>query len=256
MSSRRDLRGGDVRGITARRQYKSSRNRPSDRSSSSEQFVAATILTSKWIALLCPTRVIVWSWRKRRSFGCIVSAISPTSSRNSVPVWDSSSRPILLETACVKAPRSCPKSSLSNKASGMAAQLTTTNGRAARAPQAWIARAISSFPVPLSPRISAEASEHATRRARANNSWSFRDPPTMVSSHRPGDLSGAPGVGCSAPGGAHRRAARDGPPDVGKSVLSSENRRTSSRVIALPRPISRPPHWLGTASDRATTTIQ
>ena len=57
-------------------------------------------------------------------------------------------------TASVKAPRSWPKSSLSISPSGIPAQFTATKGPWLRGPSSWIARATSSLPVPLSPRIS------------------------------------------------------------------------------------------------------
>jgi hypothetical protein len=53
--------------------------------------------------------------------------------------------------ASVKAPGSWPKSSLSSRVSGIAAQLIATNGSAARVLAAWRPRAKSSFPVPVSP---------------------------------------------------------------------------------------------------------
>ncbi len=43
-------------------------------------------------------------------------------------IQEQASRPMRCATAPVKAPRSCPKSSLSSKPAGMAAQFTTTNG--------------------------------------------------------------------------------------------------------------------------------
>ncbi len=55
----------------------------------------------------------------------------------------------------MKAPFTWPKSSLSMSSSGMAAQLTSTNGPEARRLPAWIARATSSLPVPFSPKIKA-----------------------------------------------------------------------------------------------------
>ncbi len=55
--------------------------------------------------------------------------------------------------APVNAPRSWPNNSLSINSSGMAAQLTTTNGLSLLALLRWMALAINSFPVPLSPRI-------------------------------------------------------------------------------------------------------
>ena len=51
----------------------------------------------------------------------------------------------------VKAPRSRPKSSLSNNASGIAAQLMGTKGPTRRGDSSWQRRAMMSFPVPLSP---------------------------------------------------------------------------------------------------------
>jgi hypothetical protein len=60
--------------------------------------------------------------------------------------------------APVKAPRVLPKSSLSISSEGSAAQLTATNGPAARALAACRARAVSSLPVPVSPTIRTVAS--------------------------------------------------------------------------------------------------
>ena len=53
--------------------------------------------------------------------------------------------------APVNAPRSCPNSSDSSSSAGSAAQFTATKGRSRRVPCRWIARAISSLPVPDSP---------------------------------------------------------------------------------------------------------
>ncbi len=71
------------------------------------------------------------------------------------------SGPLARATAPVKAPRSCPKSSASRMLSGMAAQLTATNGPPARALLPWMKRARSSLPVPLSPSTSTVALEGA-----------------------------------------------------------------------------------------------
>ena len=62
-------------------------------------------------------------------------------------------------------PFSCPNNSLSSSVSASAAQETATNGLAARSPELWMARAISSLPVPLSPRISTVLRRLATSRA-------------------------------------------------------------------------------------------
>jgi hypothetical protein len=66
-------------------------------------------------------------------------------------------------TAPVKAPFSCPNSSLSISSAGMAAVLTATNGPSRRPPSWWIASATSSLPVPDSPRISTVRSLRSTR---------------------------------------------------------------------------------------------
>ena len=89
--------------------------------------------------------------------------MSPISSRNSVPPAASRKRPLRVCTAPVNAPRSWPKSSLSSSSRGMAAVLMATKGPSARGPALWIARATSSFPVPLSPVISTGTSLAATR---------------------------------------------------------------------------------------------
>jgi len=68
-----------------------------------------------------------------------------------VPPSAAEKRPTLLLTAPVKAPRTCPKSSDSISPSGMAPQFTETKGLSRRKLLKWIARATSSFPVPLSP---------------------------------------------------------------------------------------------------------
>jgi hypothetical protein len=80
--------------------------------------------------------------------------MSAISSRNSVPPSASSNLPLRAARAPVKAPLVCPNSSLSISSSGIAAQLTSTKGAAARWLCAWIARATSSLPVPFSPKIS------------------------------------------------------------------------------------------------------
>ena len=79
--------------------------------------------------------------------------MSPISSRKTVPPLACSKRPRLVACAPVKAPRTCPKSSLSSSPSGIAVQLIGTKGLSARLPWKWIVRATTSLPVPLSPLI-------------------------------------------------------------------------------------------------------
>ena len=80
-----------------------------------------------------------------------------------MPLWASSALPTLRPVAPVKAPFSCPNSSFSSSASGIAAQLTATNGPLARAESWCSARLISSLPVPLSPCRSTVVSVAAAR---------------------------------------------------------------------------------------------
>ena len=71
--------------------------------------------------------------------------------------------PGLVCTAVVKAPRTCPKSWLSSSVSGIAPQLSAMNSRSARQLAAWIARAASSLPTPLSPEMSTPLGVRAQR---------------------------------------------------------------------------------------------
>jgi hypothetical protein len=59
---------------------------------------------------------------------CSSGFISVISSSSSVPPLASSKHPARRWSAPVKAPRSCPKSSLSSRPSGSAAQLIATYG--------------------------------------------------------------------------------------------------------------------------------
>lgn len=76
---------------------------------------------------------------------------SPTSSRKSVPWSACSKSPMWRSRAPVKAPRSKPKSSLSIRLSGKAAQLTRTKGALRLRDICPIAVATTSFPTPDSP---------------------------------------------------------------------------------------------------------
>jgi len=102
---------------------------------------------------LDPTGSNSCSWSTRSSLTCVSSGSSPTSSRKMVPPCASSKRPTRRSMAPVKAPFTWPNSSLSTRPAEMAAQFTLTSGRCRRGLRSWIARAISSLPVPVSPRI-------------------------------------------------------------------------------------------------------
>ena len=144
--------------------------------------VAAITRTSTWIDALSPTRRISCSWITRRSLAWKAGVVSAISSKKNVPPPASSKSPCRSLTAPVKAPLTCPNSSLSRSVSLIAAQFTGTNGRVARFEFAWIARAINSFPVPLSPVISTVTSVGATRTSRVKSSRIGADRPTSASS--------------------------------------------------------------------------
>ena len=98
-----------------------------------------------------------------------------------MPPSANSKRPSRRCCAPVKAPFSCPKSSEAIKARGIAAQLTAMNARAERLERRWMARAMSSLPVPVSPVMSTVESLLATLDTRANTAVSAGDPPTISS---------------------------------------------------------------------------
>ena len=77
---------------------------------------------------LPPTGSISPSCTARSSLTCTSSGRSPISSRNSVPPLASTNLPTCLSVAPVKAPFSWPNRMLSTRLSGIAPQLTVTNG--------------------------------------------------------------------------------------------------------------------------------
>ncbi len=79
-----------------------------------------------------------------------------------------SNLPLRRTAAPVNAPFSWPNSSDSSRVSVSAAHETATNGPWLRGLSAWIARASSSLPVPLSPRIRIVEWLRAAVRARSN----------------------------------------------------------------------------------------
>ena len=123
--------------------------------------VAAIILAFIGIGVVPPRRVILLSWRTRSILTCSESGMSPISSRNNVPPLASSNMPFFRLTAPVKAPFSYPNSSLSSRFSGTPPMFIATNGPSLAADQAWISRATTSLPVPLSPVMRTVALEGA-----------------------------------------------------------------------------------------------
>jgi hypothetical protein len=101
-----------------------------------------------------------------------------------LPPSASSKRPSLRLSAPVKAPRSWPNSSLSTSPAEIAPQLTLTKGRSRRLLWLWMARATSSLPVPVSPKISTVLSVAATCSTRPSSRRSAGVCPTISSNPR------------------------------------------------------------------------
>ena len=81
-----------------------------------------------------------------------------------MPPSAAAAAPGLSESAPVKAPFRWPKTSDSSRSRGMAAQFSGTKGLAARVETAWMARAQTSLPVPLSPVMKTVAVERPMAR--------------------------------------------------------------------------------------------
>ena len=96
-----------------------------------------------------------------------------------MPPSASAKRPRRLAVAPVKAPLTWPNSSDSMSGSGIAAQFTVMNGMSRCALFAWIARAASSLPVPVSPVISTVLFERDTSSSWRSASWIARLLPTI-----------------------------------------------------------------------------
>ena len=110
-----------------------------------------------------------------------------------MPPSAASNRPARSRSAPVKAPFTQPNSSLSSSVSGKAAQLMATKGCAARGLPRWMARAISSLPVPVSPEISTLARVRLAHATSSNTCCITGLSPTMPSGEaaRAGAASGA-----------------------------------------------------------------
>src|SRR3990172_5395638 len=104
---------------------------------------------------------------------------SPISSRKSVPPSAAAMRPRRALVAPVNAPLTWPNSSLSRSASGIAPQLTGTSAFAARGLRAWMRRANTSLPTPVSPVMRTVASLAAMRWQVRARSWMGEAGPGM-----------------------------------------------------------------------------
>ncbi len=96
-----------------------------------------------------------------------------------MPPSASSKRPVLRACAPVNAPFSCPKSSLSINPAGSVPQSTLTKTDLRRPLALWMARATSSFPVPVSPLISTVESVGATLSTAWNTCFIVLLAPTI-----------------------------------------------------------------------------
>ena len=137
-----------------------------------------------------------------------------------MPRCAASRRPTLSRYAPVKLPRAWPNSSVSSRLSAIAAQLMAMNGRLARAECAWIYRATTSLPTPLSPVSSTfrVASRRARRRDRAPAAW--------PGSHRPdGEQSADTTV--RMVGGMARRTRNEASPETAESRRPGQDGESS-----------------------------
>ena len=181
--------------------------------------VAATTRRSSRRVTFSPTFRISPSCSVRSSFACARGDNSPTSSRNTVPPDEASSRPRRDCTAPVKAPLACPKSSVSMRSSLNVAQLTAANISSRRGPSSCRARATSSLPVPLSPSIStgngAAAALLTSSRSATITALSPIKRATPVSSPAVRRTSRHAVFTATGPDSSKRRAIRPNPGDIG-----------------------------------------
>jgi hypothetical protein len=181
----------------------------------------------------------------------------------------------------VKAPFSCPNSSDSRSASGIAAQLTLTNGFWARFERAWTWRASTSLPEPLSPVISTEASERATCSERRttfsiDGSRQTKLRPSAATASRTAAMrsaSGGSGMYSRAPAwiaataarasvpvpqattGARMRSASSAATSAATSRATSTMTRSEPLARSTERPCSMPSAWV-TAAPRLIAILE
>ena len=120
--------------------------------------------TSTGIGRGAPTGWIVEVCRKRRSLACSAEIhLADLVEEERAAVGDRRGARLVGERAGEGALQ-WPKSSDSSRSRGIAAQLSGTKGFAARVDMAWIARAQTSLPVPLSPVMNTVAVERPIER--------------------------------------------------------------------------------------------
>ena len=158
MSSLRSRRAGKRISTVLTRYSKSCLNLPSVTACSRFSLVAQIKRISISMTFEPPTGVICLFCSAASSLTCWLSGKLPSSSKNKLPPWASSNRPMRSSFAPVNAPFLWPNSSLSNRLSASDPISRLMKGWLWRWLALWIAWAVSSFPVPLSPLINMLAS--------------------------------------------------------------------------------------------------
>ena len=136
--------------------------------------------TSTRRGLVSPSGVNSRSWMTRSRRTCVSGGMSPISSRKIEPPSATSNKPFFAAMAPVKAPRVCPKSSDSSSSVGMFELFTVTKGFVTRGLASWIAFAINSLPVPLSPVIRIVDRAAATCSTTRKTSCMMSERPTIA----------------------------------------------------------------------------
>jgi hypothetical protein len=152
VASSRSCKGGRFRRTTAKRWYRSPRNRLSRTHPLRSAWVAVMSLTSTDRSATAPKHRTRLASMAVSNLPCRASGKASISSNSRVPPEAASTSPGLARLASVKAPAATPYSSASSCVSGIAAQLISMKGPWARGPLSWMIRATKPFPVPVSPR--------------------------------------------------------------------------------------------------------
>ena len=187
--------------IRLSRYSRSSRNFTCETASLKFPLVAEITRTSTDRVSLEPSCSKVRSCRTRSIFTWQEGSRSPISSRNMVPPFAISNLPLRSCRASVNAPLRSPNISLSNRVEEIPPMFTLMNGPSLRWLLRWMASAMSSLPVPLSPVIRTDASVALTLPAISSVDTSLGSLPIITeksyrvsSSSRLRVLRGAPGA--------------------------------------------------------------
>lgn len=105
------------------------------------------------ICLAPPSIITLFPCKTRSSLTCVDNDSSPTSSKKNVPLLAYSIKPNFKGSELVKALFSYPNNLLSKRFSGIAPQLMETKGWFFLIPLKWMALAMNSLPLSLSPVI-------------------------------------------------------------------------------------------------------